>query len=131
MKEQQTCGKGLAEQSALPAKLGELADAVADVLEAHMEALDVEDNDSRREHEAYRELVKDHRQIAAELREAARRMVGYRDLPMGRHIPEKMGAARVRGAFQKFVKAEQELSALIQARLEADRKMLEQMSGGG
>jgi hypothetical protein len=91
MKEQQTCGKGLAENSALPAKLGELTDAFAEILEAHREALD----------------------------------------PTDENHPEKMAAPRVREALQEFVELEQELAALLQKRLEADRKMLREMSGAG
>ena len=89
MKEQQTCGKGLAENSALPAKLGELTDALAEILEAHREALD----------------------------------------PTDENHPEKMGA--VREAFQEFVQLEQELAALLEKRLEADRRMLHEMSEAG
>jgi hypothetical protein len=129
MKEQQTCGKGLAETSVLPAKLGELTDAVAEILEAHMEALDRTDQESREENDAYRELARTHRRIAMDLRETAGRMAGHRDLPMGRHFPEKTAAPRVREAFQKFVKLEQELAALLQMRMEADRKMLQAMGG--
>jgi hypothetical protein len=131
MKEQQTCGKGLAENSALPAKLGELTDALAEILEAHMEALDPTDEESREENDAYRELATEHRKIAVALLEAAGRMAGYRELPMGRHSPEKMAAPRVREAFQRFVELEQELAALLEKRLEADRKMLREMSGAG
>jgi hypothetical protein len=36
MEDQRTCGKGLAEHSALPAKLGELTAAMAENLEIHM-----------------------------------------------------------------------------------------------
>jgi hypothetical protein len=129
--DQKTCGQGLAENSTLPAKLGELLDGVSEILEIHMEALALEDNDSRREHEAYRELVKDHRQIANALRRTARQMAGYRTLPMGRHIPEKMAAPTVREAFEKFVKLEQELVTLLEARLQADRGMLREMEGAG
>jgi len=39
--EHETCGKGLAAHSSLPAKLGDLTDAVADVLEIHTTALDL------------------------------------------------------------------------------------------
>jgi len=131
MEHPKTCGQGLAENSLLPAKLGELIASVAGILEAHMEALDLEDNDSRREHEAYRELVRDHRRIAAELRETAWRMAGYRDLPMGRHLPEKMAAPEVREAFQRFVKLEEELAALLRERREADRRVLQEMKGAG
>jgi hypothetical protein len=63
-----------------------------------MEALDLTDDHSREEHEAYRELARGHRKIAAELRATARRMAGYRDLPMGRHDP--IGRIR-RGGFMR------------------------------
>jgi hypothetical protein len=129
MEDQQTCGKGLAESSALPAKVGELIGSMAEVLEIHLEALDLHDNDSRREHEAYRELVSDDRRIAARLDETARRMAGYRDLPMGRHHMSAMSSPRAVEALEKFVKLEDELSAMLQSRLEAERKMLAEMLG--
>jgi hypothetical protein len=96
-----------------------------------MGALDLEDNDSRREHEAYRELVRDHRRIAAALRETARRMAGYRDLPMGRHDTSVMSSPRAVKAFEKFVKLEEDLMALLQTRVEQDRRMLEEMGRAG
>jgi hypothetical protein len=123
----QTCGKGLAEQSALPGRLGDLTESVAGILEIHMGALDLQDDNSRKEYETYRELAGDHRSIAAELRETARRMAGYRDLPMGRHDTSVMSSPRAVEAFEKFVKLEQELMALLQERLEADRRMLSEM----
>jgi hypothetical protein len=129
MEDQRTCGKGLAENSALPAKLGDLTESMADILEVHMRALDLEDNDSRREHEAYRELVRDQRRIAAALRETARRMAGYRDLPMGRHDTIVMSSPRAVEAFEKFVTLEEELLSMLPKRLEADRKMLSEMRG--
>jgi transposase len=127
--DQQTCGQGLAENSELPAKLGDLTESMAEILEIHMGALDLEDNDSRREHEAYRELVKDHRRIAAALLETARRMAGYRDLPMGRHHTTVMSSRRAVEASEKFVKLEEELLSMLQKRLEADRRMLSEMRG--
>ncbi|HEV8611358.1 MAG TPA: hypothetical protein VGS98_14980 [Thermoanaerobaculia bacterium] len=129
MEHAQTCGQGLAENSALPAKLGELTDAIAQILEIHMGALDLQDNDSRREHEAYRELASDHRRNAAELRETARRMASYRELPMGRHDTSVMASPRAFEAFEKFVTAEEELLSMLLARMEADRKMLSEMRG--
>jgi len=131
MEDQQTCGRGLAENSALPAKLGDLTESVAEILETHMGALDLQDNDSRREHEAYRELVRDHRQIVASLQQTARRMAGYRDLPMGRHDTSVMASPRAVQVFEKFVTVEDELSSMLQKRLEADRKMLSEMRRGG
>jgi hypothetical protein len=103
-------GKGLAEHSILPAKLGEWAAAVAENLELHMEALDLSDESSRRERDAYLELAEEHRQIAMQLQTTAWRMAGYRDLPMGRHDPKAMASPRIRAAFEKFVQREQSCS---------------------
>jgi hypothetical protein len=44
MEEEPTCGKGLAEQSVLPAKLGQLMASLADNLEVHLKALDLPDD---------------------------------------------------------------------------------------
>jgi hypothetical protein len=122
-----TCGQGLAENSVLPAKLGELTASVAEILEVHMKALDLTDESSRKEYDAYLGLVEEHRRTASALQATARRMAGYRDLPMGRHDPEAMSSPEALEAFEKFVKLEQELLALLQKRLEGDRKMLGEM----
>jgi hypothetical protein len=91
------------------------------------------DENSRKEHEAYLELSQKHRQIAAELRATAERMAGYRDMPMGRHDQRAMSAPGPLEAFGTFVKLEQELLALLQEKLGKDRKMLTEMreAGGG
>lgn len=130
MADQPTCGKGLAEASALPAKLAELIDSVAEVLEVHMEALDLSDRNSRKERDAYLGLVGEHRRIAGELQAAARRMAGYRDLPMGRHDPNAMTGAKPAEVFERFVAVEDELLELLRQRLEKDRGMLRQMQEG-
>jgi hypothetical protein len=49
MTEQQTCGKGLADRSVLPAKISELMAAMVENLEAHQETLDVTDENGKRE----------------------------------------------------------------------------------
>jgi hypothetical protein len=127
MDEQPTCGKGLAANASLPAKLGELTAAVAGVLETHMKALDPTDENSAREHEAYAVLAKEHRETAARLQATAERMAGYRDLPMGRHDMRAMAGPNPRAAFATFVRLEQELLAQLQQRLTRDREMLAQM----
>jgi hypothetical protein len=131
MQDQPSCGRGLAEHSTLPAKMGELIASVAENLEAHMKALDLNDENSRKEHEAYLELSQKHRQIAAELQATAERMVGYRDLPLGRHDHRAMSAPRPLEAFETFVKLEQELVALLQEKLGKDRKMLTELREAG
>ena len=124
MEEQATCGKGLAEHSALPAKLAELTSAVADNLEAHMTALDLDDEHSRREYEAYALLARRHRELATQLQATAKQMEGYRDLPMGRHDPVAVSAPALRTAFENFVRHEQELLNLLQHWIERDQGML-------
>jgi hypothetical protein len=127
MEEQPTCGKGLAENSVLPAKLGELTAALAEVLQVHTKALDVSDENSHKELDAYLDLAKQSRETAARLHATARQMAGYRDLPMGRHDFELMASPEPLAAFEKFVRIEEELLAMLEGRLEKDRQMLSQM----
>ena len=123
----QTCGRGLADHSALPMKLAELTDAVRAVLEHHTKALDVSDPSSKKELDAYRKLVKEHADAAAQLRSIATEMAGYRDLPMGRHDPAAMAGPAGRDAFEAFVTREEELAGLLEERLKNDRHMLTTM----
>jgi len=131
MDEQQTCGKGLAQHSALTASLGELIASTARVLEVHMKALDLTDENAKRESEAYRELASAHRRIAGELANTAERMAGCRTLPMGRHDMAVMMSAPPRHAFAGFVKQEEALVALLEARLAQDKAMLAAMAAVG
>ena len=61
MADEPTCGKGLAEHSALPAKLAELIGSVADNLEIHMKALDPSDANAIKERDAYESLTRQKR----------------------------------------------------------------------
>ncbi len=131
METPQTCGRGLAEHSALSAKLAELTDSVGLILELHMKALDLTDENSRKEFDAYRRLANTHRDIAAHLHTIATEMGGYRDLPMGRHDTRMMAAPAAVDAFEEFVKHEQELATVLERRLEQDRQMLIQMRAAG
>jgi hypothetical protein len=131
VEQRRTCGQGLAEHSSLPAKLGELTAAVAENLELHMKALDLNDENAKREHDAYQKLVLEHRQTASELHATAEEMVGYRDLPMGRHDGMAMSDPLLLRAFERFVSLEQELLWLLQERIARDQKMLIEVPGGG
>jgi hypothetical protein len=128
---QPTCGDGLAEHSVLPGKMGELVAAMAENLELHMKALDVTDENSKKEYDAYLQLAGEHRKIATQLQAIAKQMSAYRDLPMGRHDYKTMSAPEVRESFKKFVKLEQALLALLQSRVEQDQRMLTEMGGAG
>ena len=127
--EEQTCGQGLAENSALPAQLAEVTEAMADNLMAHMQALELDDEPARQEHAVYLRLTEEQRQAAARLRAVAGEMAAARDLPMGRHDTQTMTSPEVAGAFQRFVKAKQELLALLQRTAEQDQRLLAQMQG--
>lgn len=131
MNDGQTCGKGLAQHSVLTASLGELVAATARVLEVHMKALDLTDENAKGEFEAYRELASAHRRIARELTDTAHRMAAYRTLPMGRHDMAVMTSAAPRHAFTGFVEQEEALLALLQRRIPEDRAMLDAMTAAG
>ena len=128
---QPTCGKGLAENSVLPAKLGELMAAMAENLRAHMQALDPTDENSRAEHAAYERLVNQLQQAADQLRTTALQMAGYHDLPMGRHDHKEMTHPRVYNAFEKFVKQKQDLLKLLEQTAERDSQLLDVMREHG
>jgi hypothetical protein len=122
-----TCGKGLAANASLPDKLGALTGAAADVLELHMDALDLTDPAAAQEHAAYALLVAEHRAAAGRLTTIARHMADYWDLPMARHDAARMAAPPVRAAFRNFVTLERELLTLLQQRLPGDEAMLTAM----
>ena len=125
--DQQTCGKGLAENSILPRKLGQLIAAMAENLAVHSRALDLTDQNSRAEYDAYEELVRELRQTAAQLKGTAQQMVSYRDLPMGRHDEKAMTHPRVLEVFEQFVKQKQEVLALLEQTTARDSELLEMM----
>jgi hypothetical protein len=129
MNDESSCGKGLADHSVLPAKVAELIDAVAQNLELHMTALDLDDPNSRQEHEAYSQLATQHRHIAAQLHAMARQMASYRALPRGRHDEQTMSQPKFFKAFENFVEREQELHALLQRKMEQHRQMLAALGG--
>jgi hypothetical protein len=127
--DQPTCGKGMAANAELPKRLGDLAGALAEVLEIHMQALDLSDEHSAKENEEYREVAKHLRTTAVQLHAAAAQMTAMRGLPMGRHDFKAMSGEKPRAAFEQFVSLEQELVTMLQQRVPRDREMLVQMGG--
>ena len=61
------CGRGLADQAAVPGRIADLMAAVAATLEAHIAALDAEDESAQVERRVYDRLAHAHRRIASEL----------------------------------------------------------------
>ena len=129
MDEQQTCGRGLAGYSALPAQLAEVTEAMAENLRVHMQALELDDEPAREEHAVYLRLVEEQRQAAGRLRAVAGEMAAARDLPMGRHDEETMRSPEVGHAFRRFADAKRELLVLLQRMAEQDQQLLAQMNG--
>ena len=127
MDEQPSCGKGLADHSALPALMADVTDAVAEILELHLQSLDPEDAGARPEFDAYVRVAREHRDAAERLRQIGEHMTGYRDLPMGEHDMDVLMHPRNAEAFERFVALERELNALLEKRLAADEEMLASM----
>jgi hypothetical protein len=125
--EQWTCGRGLAENSVLPAQLAEVIEAMGDNLQVHMQALELDDEAARQEHAVYLRLAEEQRQAAARLRTVAREMAAARELPMGRHDEATMKSPEVAEALQRFVKAKQELLALLQRMVEQNLRLMAEM----
>lgn len=122
-----TCGKGLAEHAAIPAKIAEFLRALGENLGAHISTIDLGDANGREEHEAYVDLSKEYMRIAARLSETAKRMRGYRDLPAARHHEDALGDPRLVEAFEVFVALERELAGMIGESAENDARLLRQI----
>ena len=101
-----TCGQGLAEHAELHARLGDLLQAMAGNLEAHLAAVGT-DAASQPERSAYESLLATHRRLSGELGALADEMKGYRDLPMATHDMEKMSGPEAVAALDAFLEAEQ------------------------
>jgi hypothetical protein len=127
MVDQLTCGQGLAENAILPARLGDLIASIADVLDVHTEALDLEDERSQREHDVYLKLAAEQREVATRLRAIGDEMAGYRDLPMAKHDPDVMTSPKAVGAFEEFVAVEEQLLTMLDDRVRKDKAMLDEM----
>ena len=127
MVEEQTCGRGLAEHAALPAKLAEVTEATADNLQLHMAALQLDDPAARMEHGLYLRLVEEQRQAAARLRLVGEEMARARDLPMGAHDEQALASPAVAEAFRRFVRVRQELVGVLQAQLDQDQRLLAEL----
>jgi hypothetical protein len=129
MDDQPTCGKGIAANAPLRARLAELMAASAGIFDGHQAALDPTEPNGQRELDAYAQLAQAHRDIAAALTALAEQMAGYRTLPMAEHNMQAMLDPKRGEEFERFVRAEQDLLALLQTHLGGDLAMLAQMRG--
>ena len=131
MEAEPTCGKGLAENAVLPENLAAVAEAMAAVLEVHQKSLDLTDPRTRVEFEAYQKVAEDLRGGGWHFKEAAKRMMASRQMPMGKHRVEALASPEAGAVFATFVMAERELLSLLHAGVERDQRMLAEMHGPG
>jgi hypothetical protein len=124
MEQQPTCGQGLAEHAALPARLADLCGAIAENLEIHLTALDPKDKGSRPEFDAYVALALQHRELESRLHALALQMEGYRDLPMAAHDTAVMTSPKAAQALEQLVIQEEAMAAMLRDRVEQYRAML-------
>jgi hypothetical protein len=127
MDEPQTCGKGLAERSELPANLAAFIDALAGLLEQHQKSVTSDDASSAREREAYRSLAAKYRDIARDLDATAKEMAGYRAMPMAPHDVMVLISAANISAFEKVVVAERAIAGALSTMLIRDEEILRSM----
>jgi len=127
MDEPQTCGKGLAERSTLPASLATFVGALATLLEQHQKSLTGDDPNSARERDAYRSLAEQYRNVSHNLDAAAKEMAGYRAMPMAPHDVSVLISPDNTGAFDRVVAAEREIAELLAEMLPRDEEMLRSM----
>jgi uncharacterized protein YndB with AHSA1/START domain len=121
-----TCGIGLAQHAAIPARLAYMFEGLAETLELHRRMLVTSDADSRREDEVYRDLAERWRRIADLVQTAAATMAAQRELPMGPHDQSAWGELHVR-AFEKFVTGQSQALALLRVAAGRDEQMLASM----
>src|SRR5688572_22588173 len=119
-----TCGKGSAANAVLPAELGALMAAMADLLDNHTRALSADDANSALERAAYERLVKNQRAIAASLGALAAAMESYRGLPSAPHDESVLADRRSLEVFAAFIDAEEAAAGLLQEQIKEYRAML-------
>jgi hypothetical protein len=85
--------------------------------------LRLDDAAARQEDDVYRELGEMWGRIHVLVKEAAARMEGQRELPMGAHDESAWGAEHV-AAFEKFVTSQSHLLALLRIAAQRDEQAL-------
>lgn len=121
-----TCGEGVAQHAAIPAKLGVMIEGLAETLTLHRKMLKLDDESARKEDEVYSDLAARWTEIARQVREAAELMLAQRELPMGAHDENAWGPDNLE-AFAKFVRAQGQVLALLRLAQEHDERMLRSM----
>lgn len=128
MTEGSTCGQGLAHTAVVPQLIGDLMNAVADNLVAHVPMLAAGDEATQHERRVYEHLAGRHRDAAAMLQAIAKEMATHQDMPLGQHDFEAMSQAEMVDALQSMVKVEAQLVERLKQHLAEHRAMLDAMA---
>lgn len=122
-----SCGAGLAQHASVPARIAPLFAALAETLELHRAMLDPSQEEAaRREDEAYRQLAERFRDLATRSAETATFMADCRSLDPCPHDTSAFGPHH-REAFERFVKAQNQLLEVLRPAAERDEQMLASM----
>lgn len=121
-----SCGAGLAQHAPVPRRVASYLAELAETLELHRSMLLLDDAKSKHEDAVYRDLALSIRGIATQLHEAAERMAGQQDLPMGAHDESRWTDQHQR-AFSRFVREQSALAGLLQVAAARDEEMLASM----
>jgi uncharacterized protein YndB with AHSA1/START domain len=124
--EASTCGAGLAQHAAVPRRVAIYLAELAKTLELHRAMLVLDDANSKKEDEVYRELAASYRDVAAKLRAVADCMSAQSDLPMGTHDESKWTDAHMK-AFARLVHEQGALASVLRVAARRDEQMLASM----
>lgn len=127
MTEESTCGQGLAQTAAVPQLIGDLMNAIADNLVAHLPMLVAEDEATQQERRVYEHLARRHRDAAAMLQAIATEMAKQQDMRPGQHDLEAMSWVDVVDALESMVGAEAQLVERLEQHLAEHRAMVDAM----
>jgi hypothetical protein len=124
-----SCGQGVAANAVLPEKVGVLMGSMAALLQNHTRSLDAADSNTKQERDAYHRLIKELGAVASSSQALAAAMRSYRDLPNATHDVRVLADQKSRDVFASFIRAEEDVHALLQTTVAEHRAMLNAMTG--
>ncbi len=98
--------------------------SVAEIIELHMKALDLQNKKARKEYRSYAQLAKEHRDISRSLQGIADELERFRKTARGKPNADALSDANILAAFEKFMKAEKKVIGLLQKRMRRNLKTL-------
>ncbi|HYP90939.1 MAG TPA: hypothetical protein VEQ59_22390 [Polyangiaceae bacterium] len=131
MELEETCGKELSRDAAVPELLGELWEHVATNLVAHAEWVGTATAEAAAEHDSLQHIAREYRSIAAAAERAAETMRSMHDLPAAAHDPKLLDRGGQARFIRRKIELQLELAALLVQHAEASRSALLQLEMPG